>query len=192
MKFPSERSAVSLALIAFTGLGVATLILVLAPSWTRLDEYNSLEISSPRLFFPEPVHQSTPGDLAMIVKYPLFNADRKEDPPEASSQAKLKLPALAGYRLAGVIIAGNTSIAMVERRATRAVVTLRIGTDLDGRTVKDITVAGVTLSSSSGLETLAIPKAKGTDFVSKNTTKAGTGVLNDVSNGNKYGNGGAN
>lgn len=68
---------------------------------------------------------------------------------------------LSEYRLAGVVLAAGTKLALVERRSAKQVVTLHVGDDLDGRRVEDITTEGVRLNGGSTHELLAVPRLNG-------------------------------
>jgi hypothetical protein len=97
----------------------------------------------------------------IVFEKPLFNPGHEPDPAPAAEAAKSALPALSGYRLAGLVLAGRLRMALVERRDAKQTITLHIGDDLDGRRVEDITAEGVRLSNGSARELLAVPRVNG-------------------------------
>jgi hypothetical protein len=179
----SDQRPFTLALMAFAGLGLLTLAGNLAPSWARLGGNGTVAISSPWLIYPETVRQGSFNDFTAIAEEPLFNSDRKKDPPPPPlPSAQSQIPALDSYRLVGVIVTADKSLALVERRATKAVIELKLGDNLDGRVVKDITALGIVFGGSGAGETLSIPKAAGArlapalDQKSQDQNKMGNGV----------------
>ncbi len=95
-----------------------------------------------------------------IFERPLFNPGRARDPEVAPAQANA-LPALADYRLVGIVISKTSRLALVEDRSAKRVIVLHPGDSFAGRRVSDVLAAGVALSGPSGVERLAIPKAGG-------------------------------
>jgi hypothetical protein len=160
------RSSLTLAALAFACSGVAILAGILAPSWGHLYQFSYTTVQTPRILYPMPLRRVAADEFAAITEHPLFNTDRKKDPPAASTAAASQLPSIQEYRLAGVIVMKDAALALVERKATKTVVTLKVGDSLDGRIVTDISPAGVQLASSSQVETLSIPKVQGASFVS--------------------------
>lgn len=182
MRTLSKKTSQSLSLTAFAASGALAFSAVLLPSPVRLDVYRSIEIVSPELRYPADNPDIPRDALSIITERPLFNVDRQQDPaPQMQSQ----LPALDNYRLAGVIVTGETSIAIIEKKTSKATVTLKVGDLLDGRTVKEITAAGVSLSGQATSEMLTIPKATGASLVTKSTA-----LNNNASSARALGNGG--
>lgn len=144
--------------IVFAAASGALLLLVLAPSPARIALWDHQMANSPELRFPQSPQSLSQTELDTIIEHPLFNSDRKKDLPIA---AQTTLPGLDTYRLAGVIAIGTSGIAIVERKQTKASVTLKVGDTLDGRTVTGITPGGITFSSAAGSETLTVPKIHG-------------------------------
>lgn len=174
MRYLSEQPPLTLAFAAFASLGLLVLVGVLAPSWARLSGFDLIQITSPKLLFPELLKQEPFDNYSVLIEQPLFNADRKKDPPPPPPLSLLaQLPSLDSYRLVGVIITADKSLALVERRATKNVVELKSGDMLDGRTVKDITPAGVVFGGSAMSEVLSIPKAPGAHIISPNPQTPG-------------------
>lgn len=188
MKPFRQHPPLTMATAGLACSGFIALAIVLMPSWVRLSEYDAATILPPRLLFPETVRQGSFKDFAAIVDRSLFNFDRRKDPvPQALGAGKPQLPSLDGYRLVGVIVTADQGVALVERRATNSVVKLKAGDNLDGRTVKDITAAGVTFSGSSAIEILSIPKAAGVHFTSTAAQKTGESDSNTMQNGTATG-----
>lgn len=179
----SDQRPFTLALMAFAGLGLLTLVGNLAPSWARFGGNGIVTISSPWLIYPATVRQGSFNDFTAIVEEPLFNSDRKKDPPPPPlPSAQSQIPALSSYQLVGVIITADKSLALVERSASKAVIELKLGDNLDGRVVKDITAFGVVFSGATAGETLSIPKAAGARLApaleqkSQEQNKTGNGI----------------
>jgi len=155
------RAVAAPAILA--GTGALMLIAVLAPSPTRFALWNRPQPRSLDLPFPESPRIITQAELDTITDRPLFNADRKKDPPPPSQN---DVPGLDTYRLAGVIIAGRISLAIIERKQAKTSVTVRVGDVLDGRTITSITSDGVTLINGGRTETLSVPKVHGASIAS--------------------------
>jgi len=151
----------TLAFMAF--LSALVLASALLPSWVSLP---------PARRTPDPMLGSLAfanrdtrplATYATIVDRPLFNPNRQKDPsaPAPGSKVASALPALASYRLVGLLISKDARLALVERRADQRIVTLHAGDVLDGRHVQDIEASGVAFNGPSGNERLTIPKANG-------------------------------
>lgn len=182
MRTVSRRASSSLPLKVFAASGAVAFLAVLLPSPIRLNLYRTVETTSPELRYPVDAPSMPQDALSLITEHPLFNADRQQDPaPQLQSQ----LPALDNYRLAGVIVTEETSIAIIEKKTSKTTVTLKIGDLLDGRAVKEITANGVLFSGPAAIEILAVPKAAGASLITKST------ILNDnASSDRALGNGG--
>lgn len=151
----------TIALAAAAGAGLLALILVLAPSIV-FAPHAAAGIRPLRAIALPPADARPFEDYAAIAAKPLFNPARQKDPlPPPEGEEKDVLPPLSDYRLVGIVIARESKLALVERRAAKQVVTLHTGDDLDGRRVDDIRPNGVVLSGGAAPELLAIPKADG-------------------------------
>ncbi len=156
--------------------GLFVLVGVVAPSWARLKLSDPPPISSPEITYPQILPLKPFEAFSDVTEHPIFNSDRKKDP----AAPPVLGPALDSYRLAGVVTAGKTRVALVERRATKAVLSLKVGDSLDGRTVKKITSAAVIFAGPAD-EALQFPviqgasfaRPKSTDTTSQVTTKRG-------------------
>ena len=144
--------------VGLAALGAIMLAAVVVPSPARLDLWTAHPVAIADIPFPEAPHNISDAELAAVVERPLFNYDRKKDPPPEEQNA---LPGLDTYRLAGVIITGSTNVAIIERKQEKTSATVKMGTSLDGRTVTAITAEGVTLSSGGRSDILALPKIVG-------------------------------
>ena len=158
----AQHPPLTSGLLGFAAFGTLSLLLVLAPSL----------VLSPaaREELPGPAPRFTPGDLdepalstyAIIAEHPLFNARREKDAAPAPVPGTAPaLPALSEYRLAGVVLSSSTKLALVERVASKQIVTLKPGDMLDGRKVDDIVDGSIVLSAAGASETLAIPHVDG-------------------------------
>jgi hypothetical protein len=154
------REPITTTAATFAALGTIALASAVMPSPTRLKLFEDIPVSVPSISVPDAIKQKTFPDYSIIIEQPLFNSDRMKDPPEPDNPNATQRPALETYRLAGLITANQTKVALVERRDTKKIVELKIGDNLDGRIVKDITSAGVVFSGS-GSEILAFPRATG-------------------------------
>ena len=148
-------TASSLALIAAGGL---VLLAVVIPSPTRMTLWDYAASTPPELGFPDVAPTLSQADLNAIGERPLFNADRKKDPPILPQGS---LSGLDAYRLAGVMAVGSVGFAIIERKQTGATAMLKVGDVLDTRTVAAITSDGVTFTGTAGPETLHLPKIYG-------------------------------
>lgn len=184
MRTTSKRASSSLPLKLFAASGAVAFLAVLLPSPLRLNAYKTVETASPKLLYPADTPSMPRDALALIAEHPLFNADRQQDP---APQMLAQLPALDNYRLAGVVVTGETRIAIIEKKASKTTVTLKIGDLLDGRTIKEISAEGVSFSSLAGTEMLTIPNAMGASLVTKSS-----GLNNNASGAKALGNGGIN
>ncbi len=169
--FPGKSNIMG-ASAGFAAVGGFVLLAVLAPSPARFALWDVAQPTALDLRFPEAARMMSKTELDAIAEHPLFNTDRKKDPPAVVEGA---LPGLATYRLAGVIATGTSGIAIVERKLTKASITLKAGDMLDGRKVMAITAEGVTFSSTAGNETLGIPKVYGADLSQHPENQAGAG-----------------
>ena len=163
MIFLSRQSPLNIGLSAFAGTGLCLLVVVMAPSWVRLEGHDGSNTSALLIAPPKPLRQRPFESFAPIIEHPLFNTDRAKDPAPLPL-GQLQLPSLDSYRLVGVVVSADKSIALVERLSTKTVLELKEGDDLDGRTVQYVTESGLTFSGSD--ETLAMPKVTGAAFVS--------------------------
>jgi hypothetical protein len=147
----------TIGLCAVAALGALCLAATLAPTWVATPE-----MPTPRalasISIPE-FEQPTFDRYAVIADRPLFAPDRRSESAAAGAPGTGQSQ-LSDYRLAGVIISKDASIALVERLASHQVVTVHPGDDLDGRHVEDITADGVALRDARGLAMLSIPKPK--------------------------------
>jgi hypothetical protein len=162
--------------IGLVAVGTLMLAAVVIPSPARLSllkDHSTAFVDTP---FPDSPRSISEADFAAIVERPLFNSDRKKDPPP---EAQTALPEMDSYRLAGVIIAGTTNIAIIERKKAKTSTALKVGDVLDGRTVRSITAQGVTLSYGDRSEVLSVPKIQGasltTDAPNTNTPTSTNG-----------------
>ena len=121
------------------------------------------EIKAPLIVkLPEP---SELKSYAGISERPLFNADRKPDPlpppppPPTPPKPQVVLGDLTQLKLVGVVLSGDNKLALV-RRASAAILTLRVGDTLDGWKVDKIDAQGVGLSGGEHQDGLRIPKAE--------------------------------
>ena len=146
--------------IASVTLGTLSLVTVLAPSPARLALLGHEVVTTPPIELPANARKLTQAEITAIVARPLFNEQRKKDPPLDSASECIPLNE---YRLTGVIAMGQSSIALVERKQTKSTVTVKIGEVLDGRTVKSITNRGVTFAGPEGLTILSVPKLQSSD-----------------------------
>jgi hypothetical protein len=180
-KDTAPRSAFDVALFALAGLGGLALAAVVAPSPLRLSLYKTDRLPSPALNYPQVAPELTPAEIAVITEHPLFNADRQKDPPPPVVTTFVSLDS---YRLAGIVVTAESAIAVVERKASKSTVTVKIGDLLDGRTVKAITTDGVLLAGSGSSEVLKMPKISGasltpdvaTTFGGAGAKSVGTGI----------------
>lgn len=163
MTFLPQQSPLNLGLAAFAGTGLCLLVVVTAPSWVRLEGYDRSNISPLLIIPPKPLRQGPFEGFAPIIEHPLFNSDRAKD-PALPPLSQLQLPSLDSYRLVGVVVSADKSVALVERLSTKTVLELKEGDDLDGRTIQYVTESGLTFLGSD--ETLAMPKVTGAAFVS--------------------------
>ena len=166
----------------FAATGGVLLAAVLAPSPTRIELWDRVQVNPPEFRFPETEQTVLQTEIDTIVEKPLFNADRKKDPSPLLQGA---LPVLDTYRLAGVVAAGDFGIAIVERKQTKASITLRVGDSLDGRTVTGITPGSITFSGPAGSETLNIPKVYGASVAPQPESETGRGKTTTEGNGGK-------
>ncbi|GAA0570709.1 hypothetical protein [Rhizomicrobium electricum] len=144
-----------------TGLamvGTLMLVAVVVPSPTRLTLWRDRPIPIVNTPFPESPRNVSEADLAAVIERPLFNSDRKKDPPP---EAQTALPGLDSYRLAGIIITRATTIAIIERSQSKTSSTVKVGDLLDGRAVGAITSEGVSLTYGGRSDVLAVPKISG-------------------------------
>lgn len=184
MRTVSKKPSHNLSLKIFAASGAVAFLAVLLPSPLQLNLYRTVETTSPELRYPADTPSMPRDAISLIVEHPLFNADRQKDPePQALSQ----LPALDNYRLAGVIVTGETSVVIIEKKTSKTTVTLKVGDLLDGRTIKEITADGVSFSGPVATETLAIPRVTGASLVTKSTS-----LNNNASSVRALGNGGNN
>lgn len=149
---PTRLCAAALA------VGIAVLIATFVPSWERLTaRATSLPLPTPAT---EPRSPSALSftDFSEVIERPLFNGDRKADPPPITPQ-DIRQISLANYRLAGIVTSGTMRIALIEQQGTAKALKLAIGDSLDGRVVKEITPGGVIFGGPAG-GTLEFPKAQ--------------------------------
>lgn len=182
MRTAFKKAPSSLSLKLFAALGAVAFSSVLLPSPLRLTASRTVETASPKLLYPADTPSMPRDALTLIAEHPLFNADRQQDP---APQMLAQLPALDNYRLAGVVVTGETRIAIIEKKASKTTVTLKVGELLDGRTIKEIFAEGVSFSGLTGPEMLTIPKAAGASLVTKSA-----GLNNNASSAKALGNGG--
>lgn len=173
-----QQPPLTLVLGGFTAAAVLALLLVLAPSmvWPPAASIAFPAAGAPlaRADLEQPPLQV----YAVVSDRPLFNAGRKKDveaPAEVASAAGL--PDLSTYRLAGVVISSQTKIALVEKVASKQVVTVKPGDTLDGRHVDDIEDGSVTLSGTGAVETLSIPQVTDWTRTGPNTVTGGGPAL---------------
>lgn len=93
-----------------------------------------------------------------MVARPLFTPTRRPAPPaEAQPQAAFKRDQ---YLLQGVIIAGNTRIAMLREKATGKVYRVEKGRELNGITLAEVNPESVTLAVGKDQEVLPLQVLK--------------------------------
>ena len=93
-----------------------------------------------------------------MVARPLFTPTRRPAPPaEAQPQAQFKRDQ---YVLQGVIIAGDTRIAMLREKATGKVYRVEKGHDLNGVTLAEVNPESVTLALGKDQEVLPLQVLK--------------------------------
>lgn len=102
--------------------------------------------------------ENTPqSHYADMTARPLFSEGRR---PGASPSKEAALPPLDNYRLVGILTKPGFALALVERKTTKEIVSLKAGDNLDGRSVVQVDVSGVSLSGGGDSEKLVIPKAQ--------------------------------
>lgn len=154
-----DRSPATLALALAAGIGVLAFLAAVMPSVVSVPE-NAMPSAPPLRMVGLPAIDGRPfQEYATIADRPLFNAGRKKDNLPQSQAAAGNLPALSEYRLVGIVISKQSGLALIERRATKQVLSVHIGDSVGGRRVDQISAAGVDLSGPSGAERLAIPRA---------------------------------
>jgi hypothetical protein len=95
-----------------------------------------------------------------IAMRPLFNQDRRPDPPPAPpAPPKPALPGAESYQLVGIILSSELHMALVQRRSDSKVVRVQAGDTLDGWTVKAVSDDGVELNGPNISLQLVIPRA---------------------------------
>ena len=82
-------------------------------------------------------------EMRETTRRPLFTASRRPQPPRG--QRRREVAGLAGYVLAGVVIAGNTRIAMLRSRTGAGNLRVRVGDKVAGWTVAAIDSRSVTV-----------------------------------------------
>lgn len=153
----SNRHPLTVMLGALAALGLAALLLTLLPSLVWVSAPNRITAAPDEVPVPR-LEQNAFEDYKAVIDRPLFNPGRLKDPPPPNTATAAQLPSLGDYRVAGIVIAGTVKLALVERKATKQVVTLHPGDMLDGRHVDDINETGLTLSGTNGAEVLTMPK----------------------------------
>lgn len=147
---------------AFAALACIALLAVLVPSPARILISGNTPPSTAELRFPASERAISQSDIDKIIARPLFNAGRKRDLPQRPDGPQ---PGLDTYRISGILLYGSSAIAIIERKATKVSLTLKLGDTLDGRSLTAITADGVIFSSALGQEVLSIPKIAGAALV---------------------------
>lgn len=149
-------------LAATLAAGVTLAVYVMIPSPLSYLAWSGAE--PPQVRMPNIPKLREPAKIeayASIAARPLFNADRKPDPlppPPEPPKPKIVLADLNQFKLVGVIVSGESRIALV-RRAGTSTLTLRVGDTLDGWKVEKIDAQGVGLSGGDRQDSLKIPQA---------------------------------
>jgi len=167
---------------AVVAVGGLLLLSILAPSPARLALWDTVRLTSWDPQFPARLRIMSQTEFDAITERPLFNPDRKKDPPALPQSA---VSGLDAYRLAGVMAMGASAIAIVERRQTKETVTLKIGDTFDGRTVSAISADGVVFSGPAGPEVLSIPSVKGVSITARSDGRKSRRESSAAGNGGK-------
>lgn len=83
---------------------------------------------------------------AAISTRPLFNDGRRKDPPPPPPKP-IPPPDVDNYRLVGLVISGNSHLALVARSSGGGILRLRTGDRLDGWTVTAVNPKGLLLNA---------------------------------------------
>ena len=156
----TEQPPLTIALALAAGLGLLLLTSVALPSLVSADAPGEIAAPPRRGISASALAQRPFETYAAVAERPLFNPGRKKDPDIAAAVVS-NLPALSDYRLVGIVLSPDAKLALVTRKSSNQVVTLRPGDNLDGRHVDDVEDAGVLLSGAGSKEVLSIPRADG-------------------------------
>jgi len=157
---------------AGAAMGLLALLLVLLPATLFSGGAATTSVTLPREPKLAAVEIPPFREFEDVIDRPLFNPARAPDPLPPAQAAKSALPALADYRLVGIVLMKGTKLALVERKQAKQVVTLHPGDELDGRRVENIGSDGVELSGGPVRELLAMPRISGISRSDRADTKA--------------------
>jgi len=132
-------------------LGVAFIAFLVAIAPLLFDQVSVSALPElPQVLAPSAPQQTSYAAFIEVTERPLFNSDRAPDPPLSTNQP-VQQP-LDGYRLAGIVTNGTSTIALVEQRSTAKVTKLMAGDNFDGRVVTEISPSRIVFGKSGMLE----------------------------------------
>ena len=148
------------ALAGFAAMGAAFI-----PSPFRLLTYLE-DVPEPQIKAPPPLKMATlpPKEaFAEITARPIFNQDRRPDPPSAPvdmTMAGAETTAdLSQFRVVGIVTDRDTQLALVQTPAGTTT-KIRAGDTLEGWRIEKIDVSGVTATDGIRSGRLVIPRAQ--------------------------------
>jgi hypothetical protein len=159
----AERPPLTIALLGLASCALLALVLVLLPSLVLPPDAGIAAPADAKILTRGDLLQLPLASYAAISERPLFNEGRRKDPAQALADASTPtgLPGLDTYRLAGIVISSATRLALVERIASKQIVSVKPGDTLDGRRVEDVEEDNVVFSGAGGVETLSMPHVNG-------------------------------
>jgi hypothetical protein len=158
---PAKFPPLTIAAAAAAALGLLALMLTPVPATLFGGGAATAGVAMPQAPSLSAVEIPAFVEFRAIAEKPLFNPGRAPDPSAPDVAAKSALAPLSDYRLAGVVLSGDTKLALVERRQSKQTVTLRPGDTLDGRHVDAIAPDGVHMSGGPAPELMAMPRVPG-------------------------------
>jgi hypothetical protein len=154
------RLLVFAALAGFAAMGAAFI-----PSPFRLLTYLE-NVPEPQIKAPPPLKMVTlpPKEtFGEITARPIFNQDRRRDPPSAPvdmTTADLETTAdLSQFRIVGIVTDRDTQLALVQTPGGTTT-KIRAGDTLEGWRIEKIDVSGVTATDGIRSSRLVIPRAQ--------------------------------